>query len=245
MKLHLGAVLYFDHEFAADPAPLAALVRRLAVLPGLRQWWATARSSVKPMPLELETLIAKVKAGATVTVGVESEHRDVTIVAATEPAAALSQTRPRAWKYDLVVGLGADQVAALGLNDVIAALCEFADAVGATAGIAVWSPSSAFARALALLASGNDLTPEQTAQITDAYYWRPSWGKAIRGPEWGTFLSAAHVATLAGKPLPAAKIIRLTSGGAFLQLTPEPFDVDHPPAALAELRTALAPVMPG
>ncbi len=62
--------------------------------------------------------------------------------------------------------------------------------------------------------------------------------------EWGTFLSAAHVAKLAGRALPAEKLTPLSSGGMFVEATAEPFDVDEPPPALANLREALAPVVP-
>ena len=44
--------------------------------------------------------------------------------------------------------------------------------------------------------------------------------------------------------LPASQIVRLASGGAFVQLTPidEPTDVDSPSQRLDELRSALARV---
>jgi hypothetical protein len=81
--------------------------------------------------------------------------------------------------------------------------------------------------------------------MMDAYYWRSSWGQVIRGPSWGTFLSQTHVATLGDlSKLPAARIVPLSSGGAFVQATAEPFDVSSPPARLGELRAALAPVLP-
>ena len=123
------------------------------------------------------------------------------------------------------------------------ALCDFAAGVAATAGVVLWSPSLSYARALALLASGDDLTKEQASRVSDAYYWRSKWGDVIRGPEWGTFLSAAHVAKLAERELPAA-VTRLFSGGAFVQVTAEPFDVDVAAPALAALREALTTVMP-
>jgi len=126
---------------------------------------------------------------------------------------------------------------------VIIALCEFAGAVAASAGIVVWSPSLDFARALALLSSGPDLPRARVTALVDAQVTRSRWGAVIRGPEWGTFLSATHVAMLEGCTLPVAKTIPLASGGAFVQLTDEPFDTEVPPAELAALREALAPVM--
>ena len=241
MTLHLGSVLYFDRELAEDPAPLEEL-RQLSRAPGLRSWTARAHSSTKPAAFAIDKVIAIVRAPDTVTIGVETPDRSVTLIASTGgPSASL----PRAWKHDVVLALSATQVAALGQAAVVSALSDFAGEVSATAGVVLWSASLSYARALALLASGDDLTKDQAGRVTDAYYWRSKWGTVIRGPEWGTFLSAAHVATLAGRELPAAKVTPLASGGMFVQATAGPFDVDAPPPALAALRQALAPVMPG
>jgi hypothetical protein len=241
MTLNLGAVVYFDHDLAADPAPMEALLGLLRDTPELRMWTARAKSSTKPVPLSIEKLMASLRAGGIVAVGVETPDRAVTLNASTGPS---SSTLPRAWKYDLVLALSNAQVAALGIAAVETALCDFAAAVAATAGVVLWSPSLSYARALALLASGDDLTKEQASRVSDAYYWRSKWGDVIRGPEWGTFLSTAHVQKLAGRELPAAKTIVLSSGGPFVQATADPFDVDAPPTALEALREALAPVLP-
>jgi hypothetical protein len=100
---------------------------------------------------------------------------------------APSSSLPRAWKYDLVLAFSAAQIDALGVDPVLTALCDFAGTVKATAGVVLWSPSLSCARALALLASGNNLTKEQASRVSDAYYWRSKWGEVIRGPEWGSF----------------------------------------------------------
>lgn len=239
--MNLGAVVYFDRDLAADPAPLEALLRHLGAAQGLRAWTARARSSTKPAPFVMDKLLAAVRSADTVTVGVETADRGVTLIAAT---GAPGSNHPPGWKHDLVLAMSDAQVAALGQGAVLNAVCDFAGAVAANAGIVLWSRSLSYARALALLASGDDLTREQASRVSDAYFWRPRWGEVIRGPEWGTFLSAAHVAKLAGRALPAARVTPLSSGGVFVQATTEPFDVDEPPPALANLREALAPVIP-
>lgn len=245
-ELSLGAALYFDHELAADPAPISALWRRLAVPPGLRQWWATAKSSRKPTPLDLDALVAKVAAGDTTRAAVETEHRGLLVFAQTTPSVSLDEGMPpRQWKYDAVIALGPDELAAIGREVVLDALCEFAGAVRVKAGIVLWSESLAYASALAMLSSGSDLTAAQASRVTDSYYWRTHWGRVIRGPEWGTFLSATHVGALGDlSKLPAAKVVPLASGGAFVQATSDPIDVDARSRELDELRAALAPVMP-
>jgi len=244
-KLALGAAVYFDHELAANARPLATLWRHIATQPNLRSWSLTAKSATKPVDFDAAQLASRIESGKTTTVGVESVNRDVTIIAQTGPAEGLDRRPPAPrWQYDLAVALSAEHVAALGQDAVIAALCEFAGAVSASAGVVVWSGSLDFARALALLSSGPDLPPPHVTALVDAQLTRSHWGDIIRGPEWGTFLSAAHVAALADVRLPVAKKIPLSSGGAFIQVSPEPFDVEAPPPALAVLRDALAPVMP-
>jgi hypothetical protein len=245
VSLNLGAVVYHDHDLTTDPAPLDALLRRLGdapgSTPGLLAWSARERSSTKPAPYDRDKLVEVVRQSDTVTVGVETPDRSLALIAST---GAPDNSLPRAWRHDLVLALSAAHVASLGQELVIRALCDFASEVDVKAGVALWSPSLSFARALAFLASGSDLTKEQASRVTDAYYWRRQWGEVIRGPEWGTFLSAAHVTKLAGRALSAAQVIPLSSGGAFVQATAEPFAVETPPPALDALRDTLAPVLP-
>jgi len=244
--LAMGAAIYFDHELAIDPAPLAALWKRLARRPDLRQWWSTPRGSQKPVSLDLDALVAKVTSRTISSAAIESPDRGLLAMAEVTPENQLDRgAPPRSWKYDAVVALGAAELAGLGLPEMLDALCAFAGAVDAQAGVVVWSRSPSFARALAMLASGDDLTREQASRVTDAYYWRSHWGRVIRGPEWGTFLSARHVATLGDvKKLPAARVVQLASGGAFVQATSEPVEVAAAVPQLEALRAALAPVMP-
>jgi hypothetical protein len=246
-ELSLGAALYFDHELAAEPAPLVALWKRLAKPAGLVQWASTGRTSSKPVPLNLSRLASRVASGRTVWATISGHpRRGFLVLAQTEPHVLVDLGEPpREWTYDLVVVLSPSDLDTIGRGEVIEALCEFAGAVSATAGIVVWSESWDYASALAMLSSGIDLPPEQVKRMMAAYYWRSSWGQVIRGPSWGTFLSQTHVATMGDlSKLPAARIIPLSSRGAFVQATAEPFDVSSPPARLGELRAALAPVLP-
>ena len=60
------------------------------------------------------------------------------------------------------------------------------------------------------------------SRVADSLYWRSYWGRIIRGPAWGTFLSAAHVEQIGGLDSvrsSSARIEQLASGGAFVQLT--------------------------
>lgn len=72
-------------------------------------------------------------------------------------------------------------------------------------------------------------TAAQNDRVTDGLYWRPRWGEVIRGPAWGTFLGAQHVDKLGGiarieRESGCARVIALSSGGAYLQTTAEPTD---------------------
>jgi hypothetical protein len=249
-QLALGAAIHFDHELAADPAPLAMLCTSLAKDAGepLRQWWSTDKASQKPKRLELDKLIAKVAAGETVSAAIESEQRGFLVLAQTTPSARLKEgVPPRQWKYDAVIALGAEQVTRIGAQAVIDALVAFADAVAVKAGVVVWSESLAYASAIVMGASGSELTREQAAAVTDTYFWRSHWGRVIRGPEWGTFLGGAHVAAIGDvAKLPAKKVVPLKSGGAFVQLSSldEVTTLEAPSPQLRHLREVLAPVLP-
>ncbi|HEU0032724.1 MAG TPA: hypothetical protein VFQ53_18965 [Kofleriaceae bacterium] len=249
-ELALAAAIYFDHELAANPAPIVALWSAIASADDtpLRQWWSTERAPHKPQPLELDALGAKVAAGGTVTAAIESVEPGVLVLAQTTPAAKLREgVPPRHWKYDAVVALGPRQVERIGSERAIEAIVAFADAVAVKAGIVVWSRSLAYASAIAMGASSSELTPDQSQQVTDSYYWRSHWGRVIRGPAWGTFLGASHVAALGDiAMLPAARIVPLASGGAFVQLTSlsDVTPLEEPSPALATLQAALSAVVP-
>ena len=207
-ELALAAALYFNHELAVDPAPIAALWRRLAKPAKLRQWWATAKASQKPKPLDLDALVAN-RVGRHRAAAVESEYRGFFAFAQTAPLATLDEgVPPRQWRYDAVeIALGPHELATIGRQEVLDALCDFAGAVGVKAGIVVWSPSLAYASALAMLSSGREIFEgsgePRRRQLLLAY------ALGTRGncaDQWGTFLSATHVVALGNlSKLPAAK----------------------------------------
>jgi hypothetical protein len=108
-ELALGAAVYFDHELAPNPAPIATLWRKLAADAGepLRHWWSTEKAPQKPRPLELDKLVAKVASGETVSAAIESEQRGFLVLAQTTPVARLKEgVPPRHWKYDAVIAFG-------------------------------------------------------------------------------------------------------------------------------------------
>ncbi|HEX7702873.1 MAG TPA: hypothetical protein VF403_19175 [Kofleriaceae bacterium] len=113
------------------------------------------------------------------------------------------------------------------------------------AGIVFWASSATYASAFATGGLTVGLSAAEQRAVRDSHDRSNHWGRIIRGPTWGTFLNAKQVAALDDvSTLPASKIVRLASGGAFVQLTPinEPTDVDSPSPRLDELRSALAQV---
>lgn len=171
------------------------------------------------------------------------------MLAQTTPAARLREgVPPRHWKYSAAITIAPTTLARLGAQSALDAIVAFADAVDVKTGIVFWAESFSYAGALAMGAGGG-LTPEQESRVADSLYYRTHWGRIVRGPEWGTFVSAAHVAALGGSTVLAAqaeKVVPLRLGGAFVQLTTvdEAPPIDAPSARLDALRSALAPVLP-
>jgi len=257
----LSAALHFDHELAADPAPFAVLVRALfgerSSDGAFRQFfvWADGRKPRPPASLELARLLELVRSGQAWLTAVETEpgtpaDLEMRVAAGTTPhdKPARSVTRCR-YNFDAV--FGAARLDELGARRVLDLVIAFGDAVAARAGVVHWAAPTIYAACLASCGGSSQLTPAQSGHIQDLMYWQPRWGDVIRGPQWGTFLGAAHVATLGGiarieREAPCARVVALGSGGAFLEATP----IDRPlfedrgdPAPLAELARFLAPVM--
>jgi hypothetical protein len=232
MSSAVAAALYFDHELAADPRPFVALVESLtAVGNSFRQSYLDTenRKMRPPTEFDLKRLVARITKGMTADVGVETALRtpdvdtlfvavDTTPVAKRPERYALTKCR-----YEATVAIGAARF------DNVDAIVNFADSVAARAGAIFVANTAEYARALATGGSGPTLTAAQNDRITDGLYWRPRWGDVIRGPEWGTFLGAPHVDRLGGlerikRESGCARVIALSSGGAYLQTTPEPTD---------------------
>lgn len=250
----LGCAVYFDTDLAADAGPLAVLWDRLApAVPAdrLTQWTSSERTQQvgKPAPFVAESLRRKIERGDTASAALETrpgtpDPEQLLVLAQTTPAAKLREgVPPRHWRYSLIVALGAIPLARLGPQAAVDAVVAFASAVVVKAGVMHWTATTSYASGLAMGAGGG-LTAAQEGRVADSLYWRTHWGRIIRGPSWGTFLSGAHVDQLGGLTSvqgSCARVVPLASGGAFLQLTEvrEPvLDGDLPPR-LAALGSAL------
>lgn len=259
--LALGAALHFDHELAADPAPFAAIIKKLfgeSSPDGAYRHhyiWADQRKSPPGRPFDLRALLALITKGSVWLAAVESglDARDVDesrIAAGTAPLTKPSHSVSKC-RYGFDAAFGANRLRELGTQRILDAVIAFADAVAARAGVVQWAESTIYASCLASCAGSSKLSREQSGHIQDLMYWQPRWGEVIRGPQWGTFLGVAHVETLGGiarieRDAGCARVVALTSGGAFLQATP----IDRPivedqadDGALARLTSFLEPVM--
>jgi hypothetical protein len=259
--LALGAAIYHDHDLSVRPDSLLSIIRAVfgerslegeytqSILP------AGALKYGKPSRLHLARLANRIDAGEIARVIIETVARTpdcnvrVVIADVTPDPLRREPLTPRDWKYDISAGFGSNPVAALGRDRLTALLVELADCVQAKAGVIHWANSASYASGLAMGAGGG--VPEaQERKIAHSYYQRDLWGPVIRGPSWGTFLSACHVEQMGGigrleRESGCARVVALRSGGAFLQLTPtsEPLDVDRDddPRLLA-LARFLAPI---
>lgn len=254
----LGAALYFDVELAIDPRPFAAVVKTLAdsSRTSCLQWTMDVENDgPPPTSFDLDALISLIAAGSVSTAAVETVPQTpdadrMFVSAGTTPAAKRPErfvhTRCR---YDFKASIGAARLRDLGASRALEAIVEFGDAVAARAGVVYWADTTVYASCLASFAHNDLLSREQSDHISDLMYWRPRWGDLIRGPAWGTFLGATHVATLGGIPIiereSGARVVALRSGGAFLQATPidAPLCEGRDDGALKHLTAFLAPVM--
>jgi len=256
-----GAAVYFDHELVREPAPIATLLETLggrAAKDGtLVQWMNRVDGRRMPpgKPYELATLIRKATEGEMRAVAIETppktDDRDFLLVLTdTTPVPKLREPLGRAWRYRMHAAFGAARLEALGPDVVLDAILAFADAVVAKAGVALWGETAEYASTAAWSVGFTNLPPAQRDRLYQAMYWENRWGEVIRGPAWGTFLSADHVARLGGldrirRDSGCARTMSLPrSDGAFLQVTPiaEPI-LDHDDrGALAGLTRFLEPV---
>jgi len=257
----LGAALHFDFELAADPRPFAKIVESLfgATSPeGVFRHFYTSvdnRLTLPPAPLDLRKLLRRIADGKISTAAAETapktpEVDEMCVSADTAPLASRSRSMTTC-RYDLTASFGAARLAAVRTQRALDAVVAFADAVAARAGVVHWARSTVHASCLASCSGSARLSREQSGHITDLMYWQPRWGDVIRGPAWGTFLGATHVATLGGvarieRDSGCARVVALGSGGAFLQATPLDAPIvegDDDGGALARLAAFLAPVM--
>lgn len=250
MSLSLGAALYYDLDLSTDPTPLRALWEALTHnIPAsmLVQWTGAVRHVGKKEPFDLAKLEAAVASGNAASTAIEVEQ-GLLVLSHSTPAAKLRDPLvPRPWKYDTAIAISGEQLAGIGAQRVVGAIVAFADVVAVKAGTLYWTDSVTYASALATGGLSGEMTSEQERRVRDSHDLSNHWGQIIRGPAWGTFLNAAHVAILGDvKKLQAAKIVPLRSGGAYVQLTNigEATSIDEPSPPLDRLRAALAPVLP-
>lgn len=249
-RLALGAALYFDHEFAANPSPLATLLHALVARtsdPALVQSYVNVSESRSPpaAPIDLERLLTRVASGLAYSVSIDNaigapDEDRLGVTVTTSPATKLSANRPPLRsRYDLDAVFGARRIEQLGLPSVLHALIEFASAVNATAGVMLWAPSARLAEAL--VTGRGQLAGKERDRVDELMFWASRWGTLARGPAWGTIVGRAHVEILGGmdrvrglvdelvQPR-GGELIPLRTGGAFIRLATAPIadGVDYP-----------------
>ena len=247
VTLSLGAALYYDHDLSTGPAPLRALWEALThELPAskLYQWTGTISRVGMKQPFELEKLEAAVASGNAASAAIETDHGSLVLSHATAAAELREPLVPRPWRYDTAIAISGDDLAQINRERAVEAIVAFADAVAVKAGIVYWTESVAYASALATGGFSGGLTSAQERHVRDSHDLSNHWGRIVRGPAWGTFLGAAQVALLGDlSKLQPAKVVRLRSGGAYVQLVGEATSIDEPSPPLDQLRAALAPVL--
>jgi hypothetical protein len=251
----LGAALYHDVELVAEPRPIEAMLDALfADRAGLVQFGVPlAPTKGRPGPYRKARLLERIRAGELFSALVETPARtpdDERVIAGfllVPPTVAAREGRA-GYRYRVDLAVGAAALRQRSIEAVVAAIVELAGALRPRAGVVFPAASTSYAHALASGARGG-LTPEQDARVLAVADATHELGGRIRGPEWGTFLSAAHVATLGGIDQLRAHagcelVLPVAGGGAYLQLTRAWPSADDPAytARLAALAKLLAPV---
>jgi hypothetical protein len=251
----LGAVLYHDVELVAEPRPIEAMLDALfADRSGLVQFGVPlAPVKGRPGPYRKARLLERIRAGELFSALVETapgapdDERMIAGFVLVPPTVAARENRA-GYRFRVDIAVGATALRQRSVEAVVAAIVELAGALRPQAGVVFPAASTSYAHALASGARGG-LTPEQDAVVLAIADATHELGGRIRGPEWGTFLSAAHVATLGGldqlRTDAACELtLPLAGGGAYLQLTRAWPSSDDPAnvARLVALAKVLAPV---
>jgi len=256
----LGVAIYFDLELASNTLPFGRLVETLFSNNLDCSQFSIPIENVKAKPpkkLQLDNLLNQIEDGVVSLAAVETPPRtgdshQMMVSVGTTPIAQhperFSQTRCR---YACHAQVGSEPLAKLGIQFVLDAMTAFADAVGVRAGIALCADTTVFASCLVACSGSSSLTREQDQRVLAQIDGRSRWGESIRGPGWGTFLGLEHVKRLGGldrieSASGCARVVPLTSGGAFLQLTSTetPLVEGHyTDDVLGQLALFLAPVM--
>ena len=248
----LGAALYHDVHLVEDTQPIEALLDSLfAGESGLKQFCVPlAPRRERPSALRREKLLERVSRGELFSfmVGTDAKVADadvLTLGVGLSPTTAAAQEGSAGYRYRLDLAAGAAVVARRGAEALVESLLAFASAVPPRAGVVFPAESASFAHALASGARGG-LSEQQDRRVREVFYAVYELGDRIRGPEWGTFLGAHHVAKLGDLERVRAEsgcaVMRsLPHGGAYLQVT-ERIDDPQVEDRLAALASALAPV---
>jgi len=257
----LGAAIHYDFELATNPQPFETLVKSLFGVSSptgeFVHWFRPLKGkrTPPPPPLDVDKLVRLVRRGvasaAAETAPNTADSDLLLVVAGTRPIndgpERFTMTKCR---YNAVIAAGAARLRRLGVQRVIDAIVAFADAVEVRAGVVHCADSSTYASALASCGASG-LSRAESDHVSDLMYFEPQWGDVIRGPAWGTFLGAAHVARLGGAAhiadsAPCAGVSSLRSGGSYLQATPSEAPLlEHDPSlatTLEKLARFLDPV---
>jgi hypothetical protein len=232
----LGVAVYHAHSFFANRRPLVAFLDAMyAGRTDLTQWVHARRPTRRVSPssaYDQEALLRTVSDGNATAIAVETSPTTVdgeneAIIADVAP---LSDPPPEAigrpWPYRVAAVYGSQSTASRGLSHILPPLLALADEISPLAGVIFPAESASFAHAFATGTFGG-LTAEQERRVREHVVWKQDrFGEVIRGPEWGTFLSANHVARMGGMvrisaESQCAQVVPLRGGGAYLQVTAE------------------------
>lgn len=260
--LALGASFHFDTELAANLTPFEAFASWMIKetgAPGFVSWYLNydnGKRSPPARPLNLPALIRRIRTGKTRVVAVQSalkaDDDDRVIFCVDTFDSSRRGYRQTKARFHAYAAFGPHPLHALEPERVIDRLVAFADAIDVGTGAVYWAATARYAGLLASGGGDYQLSREQNRHSNDLHGNQHRWPDIIRGPAWGTFLSAQHVQMMGGleritRESGAARVVALpTSGGAFVQATPvdEPLVEDHDDGAvLARLASFFAPVL--
>lgn len=259
----LGVAIHFNRPLSGDPGPLERLLsaiwggatvdsrfgKHVYGVPGVMK--LKSRSGY-----ERDRILEMIRDGGADmvlltprTVPEEGGVFDLSVDCAS-PDRLPDEAEDRPWRYQLGLAIGSRHLEAIGHDAVVTSVLATAEELDAVAGVIFPASSDNAATALVTLAGGDGLPREVKRRIRPLLMMADQWGDTIRGPEWGTLLSAKHVDQLGGidavTTMGTWTTRALSSGGAYVQLTPSPDDMDKAEGrqALEQAQDKLAAVMP-
>lgn len=173
----------------------------------------------------------------------EAQRMEFYVDCGEEEAARENAFRP--WLYTIRLVVGGSVFSSEALASFT---CAIADVVHPKAGVILAKSRYELAGCYLSHSAYGELSEADKQVINEM---RPNqWGRCVRGPQWGTLLSPAHVETLGG--LAALEThshlfswTGLTGGGAFVQClaSPETLETEAGQGQLAVLGRFLKPVL--